>query len=137
LNGLENISANDGWAIALMGVSIVFIGLILLSLCISQLHKIIDFWENIGKDKDIHRKKYITPPRESTAFQAPVLDEESETIRQYKVLVDRLEQPFSLTDLLEFAERVGLYNPHSTINYLLEKKIIIPDKNGYFIWTRQ
>lgn len=119
-----------------MGVSIVFIGLILLSLCISQLHKIIDFWENIGKDQDTHRKKYITPPRESSAFQTPVLDEDSETIRQYKVLVDRLEQPYSLPDLLEFAERVGLYNPHSTINYLLEKKIIIPDKNGYFIWTR-
>ncbi len=136
MNGLENISVNDGWAIALMGVSIVFTGLILLSLCISQLHKIIDFWENIGKEKDTQPQKYITPPRESPVFQAPVHDEEPETIRQYKVLVDRLEQPFSLPDLLELAERIGLYNPHSTINYLLEKKIIIPDKNGYFIWAR-
>lgn len=120
-----------------MGVSIVFIGLILLSLCISQLHKVIDFWENIGKDKDPQPLPYLTPSAESSVFQTPVTDEDFESIRQYKVLVDRLDQPFSLPDLLKFAERVGLHNPHSTINYLLEKKIIVPDKDGYFIWTRE
>lgn len=120
-----------------MGVSVVFTGLILLSLCISQLHKMIDFWENIGKDKDPQPQQYLTPPVESSVFQSFVPDEDSESIRQYKILVDRLDQPFSLPDLLKFAERVGLHNPHSTINYLLEKKIIIPDKDGYFIWTRE
>jgi hypothetical protein len=57
-----------------------------------------------------------------------------ETIRQYKLIVDRLEQPFSLPKLLDLAIKVGLDHPHSTINNLMVKKIIVSDGKGYFIW---
>jgi hypothetical protein len=57
-----------------------------------------------------------------------------ETIRQYKLIVDRLEQPFSLPKLLDLAIKVGLDHPHSTINSLIIKKIIVSDGKGYFIW---
>ncbi|MEN8212519.1 MAG: OadG family protein [Thermodesulfobacteriota bacterium] len=50
--GLEAINANNGWSIAVVGVTIVFSGLVMLSFVISQLHKILDLWKNPVKIKD-------------------------------------------------------------------------------------
>ena len=47
--GLENIALNNGWSQALLGISIVMTGLIILSIAISQIHKLVDFWENRPK----------------------------------------------------------------------------------------
>ncbi len=38
--GFQAIAAKDGWAMVLMGLSIVFTGLVLLSLAISQIHNV-------------------------------------------------------------------------------------------------
>ena len=51
MTGLEAISAHNGWNIAIVGISIVFTGLTVLSLTIAQLHKILSFLENGGKPK--------------------------------------------------------------------------------------
>jgi hypothetical protein len=134
LYGLENISAHNGWAISLAGVTIVFTGLILLSLTINQLHKILNIWEN--KDKYInnrHHKTLASTPA-NILHKPGIPFEELETVRQYKMIVDRLEQPFSLPKLLDIAVKVGLERPHSTINNLLAKKIIVSDGKGYFLW---
>ena len=40
--GLHAISANNGWAITFVGISIVFTGLVFLALMISQIHKILN-----------------------------------------------------------------------------------------------
>jgi hypothetical protein len=135
LYGLENISAHNGWAISFVGITIVFTGLTLLSLSIAQLHKILNLWEN--KDKYINNRnhKTSTSTPAQTAPKPRIPSEDLETIRQYKMIVDRLEQPFSLPKLLDTAMKIGLDRPHSTINKLLEKKIIISDGTGYFIWT--
>jgi len=45
--GIENITAHNGWAMAITGGLIVFAGLSLLSFAIAQLHKIILFIEKI------------------------------------------------------------------------------------------
>jgi hypothetical protein len=134
LYGLENISAHNGWAISLVGVTIVFTGLMLLSLTIAQLHKILNIWEN--KDKYINNKnhKTLTSPAATVAPKPFMPFKDLETIRQYKLIVDRLEQPFSLPRLLDLAIKVGLDRPHSTINTLIVKKIIVSDGKGYFIW---
>jgi hypothetical protein len=135
LYGLENISAHNGWAISFVGVTIVFTGLTLLCLTIAQLHKILDLWEN--KDKYINNRNHKTlTSTPANAVRKPGMPvEELETIRQYKLIADRLEQPFSLPKLLDIAIKVGLDRPHSTINILLVKKIIVSDGKGYFIWT--
>jgi hypothetical protein len=135
LYGLENISAHDGWAIALVGVTIVFTGLTLLSLTIAQLHKVLDIWENKGNYINNRNNKGHSPlPDASLVRKEPLPTRDRETIRQYKLLIDRLEQPFSLPKLIELAEKVGIEKPHSTINDLLQKKIIVADKKGYYIW---
>jgi hypothetical protein len=134
LYGLENISAHNGWAISIVGITIVFTGLTLLSLIIAQLHKILNIWEN--KDKFINNQnhKKSTHP-EATVTPTPLMPiKDLETIRQYKLIVDRLEHPFSLPKLLDLAIKVGLDRPHSTINNLIVKKIIVSDGKGYFIW---
>lgn len=132
--GLENISAHNGWAISLVGVSIVFIGLTLLSLSISQLHKILDIWETKEKRTN-NRDRTTVPLTEVKTKPLPSMSaNELETIRQYKMIVDRIGHPFSLPKLLYLAKKIGLERPHSTINNLLVKKIIVSDGKGYFIW---
>jgi hypothetical protein len=134
LYGLENISAHNGWAISLVGITIVFTGLMLLSLTIAQLHKILNLWEN--KDKYINNRNHKTlASTQIDALSEPHMPfQELETIRQYKMIVHRLGQPFSLSRLLDIAVKVGLDRPHSTINNLLTKKIIVSDGKGFFIW---
>ena len=45
LYGLEAISAHNGWAMAVVGATIVFTGLVILSFAISQIHRILSFRE--------------------------------------------------------------------------------------------
>ena len=55
--GLEAISANNGWAVSVVGITIVFSGLVTLSLLISQLHKAVDLFENPHKIKEFFSSK--------------------------------------------------------------------------------
>ncbi len=43
--GLDNIALYHGWSQAFLGITIVMIGLIILSIAISQIHKLVAFWE--------------------------------------------------------------------------------------------
>ena len=139
--GLENISANNGWAISFIGISIVFLGLTLLASTIAQLHKILDLWDN---RKELFKKP---EPIETAPVEAPAVDKankleieqlppgEREIVRQYKMLADRLGEPLSLPELLKLAQKVGIESPHSNLNRLLRKKVIVADQNGYFKWS--
>lgn len=57
------ISQNNGWAIALTGVVIVLTGLACLALIISQLHKIIDIFSGIRRNRGprAHRSESAGP----------------------------------------------------------------------------
>ena len=50
LYGLEAINAHNGWAISVVGVTIVFTGLVSLSVLISQLHKLVSLYNNPEKN---------------------------------------------------------------------------------------
>jgi len=54
LLGIENITAHNGWAMAITGGFIVFAGLSLLSFAIAQLHKIILFIEKMTQKEKIN-----------------------------------------------------------------------------------
>jgi hypothetical protein len=47
LYGLEAINTNNGWAISTVGITIVFSGLVMLSLVIAQLHRALALWEKL------------------------------------------------------------------------------------------
>lgn len=134
--GLEAISTNNGWQYALVGISIVFSGLVILSFVIAQLHKLLDLWDNRTvilqamkekRDKTSHRKEAAIQTVDTSVRLA-------EAKLQYKMLVDRMEEPFALPKLLRLAEKSGLHRPHSTLNDLLQAGVIRPDETGYYTW---
>ncbi|MBW2368285.1 MAG: OadG family protein [Deltaproteobacteria bacterium] len=137
--GLEAISANHGWEYAALGISIVFIGLILLSFAISQLHKMLAVWDN--------RKNWFQTPQQETETEIPDIDQDGqapvftcdikESARQVKLLVDWVGEPFALPKLLELAGKSGLTRPHAIINDLIIAGHILPEGTGYYIWKQK
>ncbi len=130
--GIEAINANNGWAISVVGISIVFSGLVMLSLVISQLYKAIELFENPQKIKDWFPEKTKTPEPEVLVITAA----HKETAKQYALLVRTMEDHFSLPRLLRLAQVSGLKDPHTNLNVLLKSGIIIPDKAGLFTWDQ-
>ncbi|MBW2483349.1 MAG: OadG family protein, partial [Deltaproteobacteria bacterium] len=51
--GIDYITNNNGWAMAVVGATTVFVGLAVLSFVISQVHKLLDAWENRTKDNAV------------------------------------------------------------------------------------
>jgi hypothetical protein len=132
LFGLEAIANNNGWEYALLGICIVFSGLVILSFVISQLHKILDAWDNRAVLFDaLKSRPKAAPPETEPARLSGSLEEAT---RQYGMLVDRIGEPFALPKLLTLAEKSGLLRPHATINELLHAGIIVPDETGYYTW---
>lgn len=139
MTGLEAIAANNGWAIAGLGICIVFTGLALLSLIISQLHKVLALLEDPGRHlRKFRRRGQVdtpAPPPEEVCVVIP--PEIKESVRQYRMLVDRLGQPFSLPRLLFDAEGCGLEHPHSALNDLIRNGLIIPNGVGFYQWNER
>lgn len=134
--GLEAISNNNGWEYALLGISIVFCGLVILSFVISQLHKLLGVWENRASLFEAMKAHVKAATSTKKAETGPVRLTGSlvEASVQYRMLVDRIGEPFALPKLLTLAEKSGLFRPHATINELLQAGIIVPDETGYYTW---
>jgi hypothetical protein len=136
LYGIEAINANNGWAISVVGITIVFSGLVVLSLIISQLHKGLDLFDHPGKIKNW----FIRPDKKQAAPSAPAAPtmeiQEGERIcaAHFKLLVSTLGSPFSLPRLLDLATARGVDHPHTTLSLLLKSQVIHPDGNGFFCW---
>lgn len=132
MTGFEAIEAHNGWAIAVVGITIVFSGLTMLAIIISQLYKVIDLWER--------RAEWFSGTRGAQGSDdiphITVTADMKETVRQYQMLAERLGHPFSLPKLLDLAQKCGLVNPHSTVNRLLKEQLIIPDGEGYYRWRQ-
>lgn len=144
--GLEAINANNGWAISVVGVTIVFSGLVGLSLVISQLHKVLALWEDPSKIKAFFKAKQSEelPEQEiSGRISDPIFDRagftesQKDVAKQYALLVRTMEDHFPLPRLLRFAQVSGLKDPCSNLNNLLKTKIIIPDDSGFFTWDKE
>ena len=133
--GLEAISTHNGWAMAVAGVFIVFSALVVLSATIAQFHKVLNFLDDraasFQKDKGLQKASGA----ESFAASDPLMMQNlAVSARQFRLVSDRIGEPFSLPKLLELAELSGLPRPHSTINDLLKAGLIVPDGKGCFFW---
>ena len=128
--GLEAIATHNGWAISVVGVTIVFTGLVLLSFAISQLHKLLDLWDN----KHELKKKWARKKK-----QDPLIftEKQKEAARQFQLLARTLDDCFSLPRLLKMAELSGLDLPHANLANLLKSGIIKADQEGFFTWDRE
>ena len=144
--GLDAINANNGWAISVVGVTIVFSGLVTLSFVISQLHKVLAFWEDPSKFKARFKKKQSVAQIEqsleeeiSEAVSSPAVftDSQKEAARQFALLVRTMEDHFSLPRLLHLARISGVKDPCVNLNSLLETRLIVPDGSGFFTWDKE
>ena len=138
LLGIKAISAQNGWQYAFLGVCIVFSGLILLSFALSQLHKLLNLWENrssIGQQLKERLKKEAASEEPDT-MQPELSSDLMESKLHYQMLVERIGDPFALPRLLRLAKKSGLHRPYANINELLQAGIILPDKEGYYTWKQ-
>ena len=139
LYGFEAISVHNGWAMALAGALIVFSGLVILSTVISQLYKILDFFEDrINRHKaksapsaneDLSNQPESKPDRENR-----FLDDLDGVIDKYKAASEPLGETFALTDLYRLAREMDAPHPHLTISYLKQHNFLFPLGDGIFSW---
>ncbi|MEA3428684.1 MAG: OadG family protein, partial [Thermodesulfobacteriota bacterium] len=131
--GLDAISAHNGWQLSALGVSIVFTGLIMLALAISRIHKILGFWDRKNSYYQRIKKVWQRKQRPDTTTSDPaLLKDVKESVRQFKLLIEQMGEPFSLPKLIDFSKKCGFLRSYSSINSLLQAKLIIPDGKGYF-----
>lgn len=135
--GFENIAMNNGWSQALVGISIVMSGLVILSLAISRIHKLVDFWERrtqgAGPGSEgaaaMAQADKVSAPRHCPA-------DISETAALYQPLIDQLGPTFELKALYQRAAEFDFPHPHITIRCLREAGILTSEGEGLFRWNR-
>jgi hypothetical protein len=132
--GIDNITSNNGWAMAVVGATTVFIGLAVLSFVISQIHKILELWENRNQKKT----RPAEPPKEKEpAFIEQRLPTAQELCSIYRPLVEQLKEPFQLLQLFEKTKEMDLPHAHLSIKCLQEADILVAQGDGTFIWNKQ
>ena len=133
--GFDNIAANYGWSQAILGISIVMTGLVVLSFAISQIHKLVAFWERrqagpSTTPADAADRVTATAPSED---QCP-LDLDT-TLKLYRPLTESLGAPFQLKDLYHQAVAHDLPHPHISLRCLREDGQLIALGEGFFNWN--
>jgi len=133
---IDNITAANGWAIAAVGAVIVFLGLVVLSFAIAQIHKVLDFWEARKAKNKTQATSADDRKAEKPAHKEQHMPKVDELVSTYKPLVEQLDEPFELTRLFEIAKKNDLPHPHLSINSLREANILVAQEDGTFIWKK-
>jgi hypothetical protein len=136
LYGLEAISAYNGWAMAIIGPLIVMSGLIILSIIISQLHKLVAIFDKKAKLTTEPPVKSGVKSKDAISVPKILPKDILETAKIYQMLIDKLEQPFELSNLYQVAEQNNFPHPILTVSRLRDAGILIREDEGLFIWSR-
>jgi hypothetical protein len=139
LYSIDNITAANGWAMAAVGASIVFLGLVVLSFAIAQIHKILQFWEERttrwGRAKE-QAPSAEAPEPDVPAYKKQHLPEVSELVDTYGPLVEEMGDSFNLSQVFVIAKENDLPHPHLSINRLREAGILVAQEDGTFMWKK-
>jgi len=141
LYGFTAISTHNGWAMAIAGALIVFAGLVVLSSIISQLHKVLLFWEKKHPAfKNNHKLPENDKPEGQEDTPVSPLPKEfptdlDEIARLYQPLIDEIGETFYLSDLYEIARKNDFPHPHITFTAFRESEILVPCGDGVFSWN--
>ena len=125
---LSRIAANNGWAMAFTGAILVLSGLSILALIISQLHKIIGFFEKQAKGLPVEE---IKP---APVSHADLLNDLEATVTLYQSLTAGLGERFDLAQLYRLAHKDQLPHPHLSLRTLRENGFLIASGDGTFSW---
>ncbi len=127
---------------AAVGASIVFMGLVALSFVISQIHKLLKLWDDRQKIIDRFKTKVPADADVTEAVDARVYEERhlpavDELASIYQPLIDKLEEPFKLSQLFEIANKNDVPHPHLSIQRLQEAGLLVAQGDGTFTWNKQ
>ena len=135
--GLENIALNHGWSQAFLGAMIVMTGLVILSAAISQIHKLVAFWERrqAGPSSSVSKGPAREKADSASAEGAQCPLDFTATLKVYRPLTESLGAPFQLKDLYQRAVEYDLPHPHITIRCLREDGHLVALGEGFFNWN--
>ncbi|MBM9519900.1 OadG family protein [Desulforhopalus vacuolatus] len=133
MTGIEAITLHNGWAMAVVGATIVISGLAILALIISQLHNIIDLLEKKKKVPGVEVSTEIL--KESNSVDKGITNIEF-TLELYQPLFEELDEQFQLADLYELAKRDNLPHPHISIRCMCESGNLCFLGNGTFSFLK-
>ena len=139
--GVSAINAASGWLIAVLGISIVFLGLASLAFIISLFPHVFGRLNGqTPKSIVITLKTLFYPVKKPPAPATPDAEERPEerdlddAEESLRLLTAHLGEPFKLPRLLKLAEH-RLARPHSTICRLILKGKMVPEPDGVFGWA--
>lgn len=136
--GLKAISVYNGWTMAFAGALIVFSGLVVLSFVISQLHKVLVFFEKKSGGVQPYPEMALVETYENELgflLPEPFPEDINEIVQLYTPLVETLGNSFYLSELYEILRKNNFPHPHRTLTALRESKILIPEGDGIFTWN--
>ena len=125
---------------AAVGATIVFLGLVVLSFVISQIHNILEYLEKRAEAKE--PQKPAPPAREiskpkASVYKVPQLPTVNDLISIYRPLAEQLKEPFELPQLYEISNKMDLAHPHLSIKQLWDANVLIAQGDGTFTWNKQ
>lgn len=122
---------------AIAGALIVFSGLVVLSTAISQIHKILLFFENkYAGFRNNNQIQENDDPEEQPESALPTIfpTELDEIACLYQPLIKEIGETFYLSDLYQIAKENNFPHPHITFTAFRDAKILIPYGDGVFSW---
>lgn len=136
--GFHAISTHNGWAMSIAGALIVFSGLVVLSAAISQIHKILQFFENkYARFRNNNQIQENDEPEEQPDSDLPkeFPSDLNEIALLYSPLIEEIGDTFYLSDLYKIAKENNFPHPHITFTAFRDAKILIPHGEGVFSWN--
>jgi hypothetical protein len=130
--GLAAIQQANGWAMAGAGASIVLLGLAMLSFLISMIPRLTDFFEK-KTSPPVERERKKSPPEKLIPDTLPENINDAATI--YETLTEELGDAFTLIDLHQKANALGIPHPHLSITRFREAGILVRQGEGRFSWN--
>lgn len=134
LFSFHQITSQNGWLMAALGIMIELTGLAVLAVIVSRVPKMVGLIEKGG---EIFKKVPGKP------VAKPVIESKPDSLSEegihkiggvYKDCAKSLGEVFQLSELYRFSEENGLPHPHLTIKSLRESGLLVSEGNGLFKW---
>ena len=125
---------------AVIGASIVFAGLVVLSFVISQIHKVLELWDKRSiRQEDLKEAATASKAQivQGPAYKVQHLPSVNDLISIYRPLAQQLKEPFELPQLYEISNKMDLAHPHLSIKQLWDADVLIAQGDGTFTWNKQ
>lgn len=135
MTGFDAIAHNHGWSMALAGAIIVFMGLVVLALAISQLQRFFRSGEQKASETDEKNNKESTSLL-SISIPDPFPLDTKDAATVYQPIIESLGELFKLSDLYAACHKAGIPHPHLTISRFRQDGFLVLKQDQLFAWNR-